>query len=290
MFYYLHIPRTAGRTFSLVAPQVLELVPCRYSECCRAQQEVINFVSQLDGQECNFLPYMGNYDLIYSFRRQPVVLTLLRNPTAWLLASVAKDLTSGTQITVQDLATLESECKANADHPACRNRAYPPKRSIMTERLGSGDLDLAKARLTAPEMAFFGLMEYFIESQCLLLYQFGLLTGSAAAKCSCQAIAQLRQARAGQPVVRAGPTPELPHLAAPLRLQPDRLQPHYCERHAVTEACHFPSISSLQQSVESSPRSFNVSAVRRTVSSTYYLDCWARRRCGGGSCRSIFKT
>lgn len=201
MFYYLHIPRTAGRTFSLVAPQVLDLAPCRYSECCRAQLEVVNFVSRLDGQQCNFVPYMGNYDLIYSFRRAPVVLTLLRNPAAWLLASVAKDLTSGTQITMQDLTTLERECKSNKDHPACVHRAYPPKRSVMTERLASGDLDLAKARLTAPEMAFFGLMEYFIESQCLLLYQFGLLTGDAATKCSCQEIAQLRQARAGQPVV-----------------------------------------------------------------------------------------
>ena len=81
MLFFLHIPRTAGRTFHFC---YLKLAYPEKDRCGKSYDELrVN----VHNPNCKFLASHDDYSLVERFREQPKVVTMFRDPVARVLSS-----------------------------------------------------------------------------------------------------------------------------------------------------------------------------------------------------------
>ena len=81
MLFFLHVPRTAGRTYHFC---YLKLA---YPEARRCARSYDALRVNVDDPKCEFLASHDDYSLVERFHQQPKVVTMLRDPVARFLSS-----------------------------------------------------------------------------------------------------------------------------------------------------------------------------------------------------------
>eukprot|EP00873_Tetraselmis_striata_P041664 jgi/Tetstr1/461928/TSEL_007006.t1 len=206
MFYHHHIPKTAGRSFYRYFrkeghPEGINIClqrnhptdPAPPGEECQLYGGHENFcqelVAQLKAEEhahheyrtCNMMSFESTnftWDITQHLTMPRLkVMTLLREPIAHYVSQFMHDRAWGRVETMDQYLNQLNE----------RGYNTPINGNLLHRRLGAHTLEAAKALLVG-NVFFFGFMDYWHESLCLLSYQLNLFDRTLCNLCGDEAL------------------------------------------------------------------------------------------------------